>query len=61
VNLGRPKEKILKISKSKGWFLLGLDFKVGKQLGNTLGSEIIESLSHKKIFEKNGRNWGCSW
>lgn len=46
MKLGRPKEKII------GCFLLGLDSRVWKQLENTLGSEIIESLGHEKKFGK---------
>lgn len=36
----------------KGRFLLGLNHRVGKQMGNTLGNEIIESLAHGKNFGK---------
>ena len=52
MNIRRPKEEILKKSKAKGWILLGLDYRVEKQLGNTLVIEIIESFGHMKIFGK---------
>jgi len=37
MSLGKPKEKILRKSKAKGWSSFGrLDSRVGKQLENTL-------------------------
>jgi hypothetical protein len=32
MNLGKPKEHILRKSKAKSWFFLGIDSRVGKQL-----------------------------
>lgn len=61
-NLERSKEKILRKSKARSWFLLWLILGlIWKWFLNTFGSQFFDTLGYGKRFKKMVRITVCYW